>query len=180
ALTFHMGGATSGFVRSPDTTRQHNLDYAQHAADLARKHGLSVGYEAGGLGDLRFVSDRVDGWGINLDIGHAHMAAGNDEGFFAYFDTFQDLIVEVHHNGVNHYWGRYMEHQPPHLNNTLDYQHTYERLRDDGYTGPIICEIQGQDIAQVIRHCQESKEMISGIWNGALSMKNRWYEAAQP
>lgn len=180
ALTFHMGGGTWGFVRSADTTRQHNLEYAQHAAELARKYSLPVGYEAGGLDLLKFVSDRVEGWGINLDIGHAHMAAGNDQGFFAYLDAFEGLIVEVHHNGVNHYWGHYMEHQPPHLNNTLDYQRTYERLRDDGYTGPIVCEIQGQDIAQVIRHCQESKEMIADIWNGALSMKNRWYEGAQP
>jgi sugar phosphate isomerase/epimerase len=119
----------------------------------------------------------VEGWGINMDIGHAYMSVHEDEPYFRFFDEFKGRMAEIHHNGVNHYWGRYMEHQPPHLNNMIDFQRTYERLRDDGYEGPIVCEIQGMDIAQVIRHCQESKDMISGIWHGTLSMKNRWYEA---
>jgi hypothetical protein len=58
----------------------------------------------------------------------------------------------------------------------IDFQRTYERLRDDGYQGPVVCEIHGMDIAQVIRHCRESKEMICGIWDGRLKMANRWYE----
>jgi sugar phosphate isomerase/epimerase len=176
AMTFHMGGATWGFIRDPAGVQQYHLEFAQHALSLAQPHGLPVGYEAGGLKDLQYYCDRVPGWGINLDIGHAHMAAGTDAGFMSYLDTFKGRIAEVHHNGVNHYWGRFMEHQPPHLNNTLDFATTYARLRDHGYAGPIVCEIQGQDIAQVIRHCQESKEMIAGLWRGTLTMKERWYE----
>jgi sugar phosphate isomerase/epimerase len=175
AITFHLGGATWGYVRSADTTRQLNLDYAQHAAELARKHRLPIGYEVGDFETLRFVCDRVEGWGINLDIGHAHMSVFTDEAYLRFFDAFRGRIVEVHHNGVNHYWGRYMEHQPPHLNNMLDFQATYGRLKSDGYAGPIVCEIQGLDIPQVIRHCQESKDMICGLWAGALTLRNRWY-----
>ncbi len=67
-----------------------------------------------------------------------------------------------------------MEHQPPHLNNTIDFQTTYERLKEIGYQGPIVCEIQGNDIHQVIEHCQESKEMIVGIWNGTRRLSQRW------
>jgi len=176
AVTFHLGGATSGFIRAPEVVSRYNLEYAQHAAELAKKYGLPVGYEAGGLEPLQFVADRVPGWGINLDLGHAYMSAFTDQHFFHYLDVFKGRIVEVHHNGVNHYWGGFMEHQPPHLNNTIDFQRTYERLRDDGYQGPIVCEIQGQDIAQVIRHCQESKDMICRIWRGERPMPNRWYE----
>jgi sugar phosphate isomerase/epimerase len=175
-MTFHMGGRSWGYIRGEAEIEQHHLESAQHAPELARPHRLPVGYEAGGLRDLKLVCDRVPGWGINLDIGHAHMAAGTDEGYLRYLDEFQGRIVEVHHNGVNYCWGRYMEHQPPHLNNMLDFPATYQRLRDDGYQGPIVCEIQGQDIAQVIRHRQESKDMIVGLWRGTLTMADRWYE----
>lgn len=56
----------------------------------------------------------------------------------------------------------------------IDFQRVYTRLRDDGYQGPIVCEIQGQDIAQVIRHCQEAKDMIRGIWQGTRTLSERW------
>ncbi len=175
AMTFHLGGTTWGFQRDKRTMWDYNLAYAQHAMELARANQLPIGFEAGGLDLLKYICDRIPGWGINLDIGHAYMAVHTDEAFLHYLNEFKGRIVEIHHNGVNHYWGRYMEHQPPHLNNMIDFQSTYQRLRDDGYGGPIVCEIQGMDIAQVIRHCLESKELICGIWNGTISMPNRWY-----
>jgi sugar phosphate isomerase/epimerase len=176
AMTFHMGGGTWGYQRSHEIIWRHNLEYAHHASELARPHNLPIGYEVGGFDLLKFVCDRVEGWGINMDIGHAYMSVHSDEPYFRFFDEFRGRIVEIHHNGINHYWGRYMEHQPPHLNNMIDFQGTYERLRDDGYAGPIVCEIQGMDIPQVIRHCLQSKDMICGIWNSGLQMQNRWYE----
>jgi sugar phosphate isomerase/epimerase len=178
AMTYHGGRATWGFVRHPERIWEHNVEYARHLMPQAEELGIPVGFEAGSLEYLKYVCDRVAGWGINLDIGHAYMSAGTDEGFFAYISEFQGRIAEVHHNGVNHYWGGYMEHQPPHLNNTIDFQRTYERLREIGYQGPVVCEIQGQDIAQVVRHCQESKDMIVGIWNGTRRLSQRWNVAS--
>jgi len=125
------------------------------------------------------VCDRVEGWGINLDIGHAYMAGHTDANFARYLDRLGDRIAEVHMNGVNHYWGRYMEHQPVHLNNTIDYQTTFSRLAQLTYEGPIVCEIQGHDIAQVIRHCTEAREMIAGIWDGTRPLRERWNLAAE-
>lgn len=174
AMTYHGGGATSGFIRKETSIWNYNVEYAQHAVERARKLRIPIGFEAGGLEYLKYVCDRVDGWGINLAIGHAYMSAGTDEGFFAYIKELGDPIVEVHHNGVNHYWGRYMEHQPPDMNNMIDFQGVYTKLKEAGYTGPIVCEIQGQDIPQMIRHCQESKEMIVGIWNGHRKLGLRW------
>ncbi|MGQ9629960.1 MAG: sugar phosphate isomerase/epimerase family protein [bacterium] len=174
AMTYHGGHETWGYVRARERVWNYNVDYARHLMPRAKEAGIPVGFEAGSLDYLKYVCDRVEGWGINLDIGHAYMSAGTDEGFFAYIDEFKGRIAEVHHNGVNHYWGRYMEHQPPHLNNMIDFQGTYERLREIGYRGPIVCEIQGHDIAQVIRHCQESKDMIVGIWNGTRRLEQRW------
>ena len=178
AMTYHMGGATWGFVREHQVVRDHNLAYAEHLAALA-DGSVPLGYEAGGLDDLAYVCDRVEGWGINLDIGHAYMAGHTDASFARYLDRLGDRIAEVHMNGVNHYWGRYMEHQPVHLNNTIDYQATFSRLAQLAYEGPIVCEIQGHDIAQVIRHCTEAREMIAGIWDGTRPLRERWNLAAE-
>ncbi len=175
AMTYHDGHHTSGFIRRDERVWQYNVEYAQHLAPLAAERGLPVGFEAGSLQELKYVCDRVPGWGINLDIGHAYMAAGNDEGFFAYISEFEGRIAEVHHNGVNHYWNRYMEHQPPHLNNMIDFQRTYRRLREAGFGGPIVCELMGQDIAQTIEFSREAKEMIVGLWDGTLHLGDRWY-----
>lgn len=180
AMTYHGGHETWGYIRTRERVWDYNVEYARHLMPRAREAGMPVGFEAGSLAYLKYVCDRVEGWGINLDIGHAYMSAGTDEGFFSYMDEFKGRIAEVHHNGVNHYWGRYMEHQPPHMNNMIDFQRTYERLREIGYQGPIVCEIQGQDIAQVIQHCQESKEMIVGIWDGTRNLAQRWNVAVRP
>ncbi|NOX97741.1 MAG: sugar phosphate isomerase/epimerase [Nitrospirae bacterium] len=174
AMTYHSGRETPGFIRPLERIWEYNVDYAKRLIPRAKEAAMPVGFEAGTLDYLKYVCDRVENWGINLDIGHAYMFAGTDEGFRAYIDEFKGRIAEVHHNGVNHYWGRYMEHQPPHLNNMIDFQRTYEGLKEIGYQGPIVCEIQGHDIAQVIRHCQESKDMIVGIWNGTRRLSQRW------
>ena len=115
-----------------------------------------------------------EGFGLNLDIGHALMAEYSDEWLEKYCSHFRGRIVEVHMNGVNHYWGHFMEHQPPHMNNAIDYQATFERLKQDGFQRPIICEIQGNDLDQVMQHCREAKEMIVGIWNGTRRLQKRW------
>jgi len=174
AMTYHMGGGTFGYIRSPQWARRYNQEFAVHIMERARATDMPVGFEAGGLADLKYFCDRIDGWGINLDIGHAYMAAGTDEGFFEYIEQLGDRIVEVHHNGVNHYWGGYMEHQAPHLNNMIDFQGVYERLREIDYQGPIVCEVEGHDLEQYIAHCQESKDMIVEIWNGTRLLKERW------
>lgn len=174
AMTYHGGRATQGFIRKETNILDYNVEYAQHVIKRAKKLRLPVGFEAGSLKDLKHVCDRVNGWGINLDIGHAYMDAETDDDFFAYIRELGDRIVEIHHNGVNHYWDRYMEHQPSHMNNMIDFQGTYTKLKEIGYAGPIVCEIQGQDIAQVVRHCQESKEMIVGIWKGSRKLGLRW------
>ncbi|NLD43207.1 MAG: sugar phosphate isomerase/epimerase [Chloroflexi bacterium] len=180
AVTFHLGNPTWGFIRPEEDVTRHNIAYAEHIIERARAMGVPVGYEAGALKQLVAVCDAVEGFGMHLDIGHAYMAGHTDENYYAYFDQLGDRIVEIHHNGVNHYWGRYMEHQPPHLNNTIDFQGTYTRLREMSYSGPIVCEIQGHDIAQVIRHCLESKEMIVGIWEGTRLLAERWNVPATP
>ncbi|MBM3291195.1 sugar phosphate isomerase/epimerase [Candidatus Bathyarchaeota archaeon] len=174
AMTYHGGVQTNGYIRENRIINDYNVEYAKHAVDYAQEHNVPIGYEAGSLNNLKYVCDQVEGWGINLDIGHAYMSGGSDENFFAYIDKLGNRIVEIHHNGINHYWGKYMEHQPPHLNNMIDFKGTYSRLKEIGYSGPIVCEIQGNDIKQVIKHCLESKEMIVRIWGGTHKLIDRW------
>ncbi len=105
AMTYHGGGATRGFIRPQEIVWKYNLGYAQHLIARAKQAGMPVGFEAGEFEALKYVCDCVEGWGINLDIGHAYMNAGTDARFLAYIEGFRGRIVEVHHNGVNHYWG---------------------------------------------------------------------------
>jgi len=174
ALTFHPGSQTRGYIRPREEIWEHNLAFAAEILPKAQAIGLPVGYETGGLDELKYVADRLPGWGINLDIGHAYMIGGSDAAFRAYLEEFRGRIVEVHHNGVNHYWGGYMEHQPASLNNVIDYQFVYTWLRDAGYDGPIVCELQGNDIRQVLRHCREAKRLIKLLWEGEIALERRW------
>ena len=85
---------------------------------------MPVGYEAGVIEHHRYYCDHIPNWGINLDIGHAYMSVFSDENFFKFFDAFKGRIWEIHQNGVNHFWDNnmMMEHQPVHLNNTIDFE----------------------------------------------------------
>ena len=172
--TFHGGGGTWGFIRPAEDAARYSCEYAEHLIQRAKQANMPVGFEAGGLDFLEYVCDRVDGWGINLDIGHAYMNARSDDGFFAYIDRLGSRVVEVHHNGVCHYWDGFVEHLPVHLNNTIDYQGTYDRLKALDYRGPIVCEIMGPDIGEALRHCREAKALICDIWNGAIRLPERW------
>ena len=46
----------------------------------------------------------------------------------------------------------------------IDYQKVFEKLREVSYKGPIICEMQGNDLEQMLLYSQEAKEMIGGIF----------------
>lgn len=175
-VTFHPGSATSGIIRSPALTIERCIAFGKEINKRAKEFGISVGFEVcSSFSEMCQMVDGIgEGFGLNLDIGHALMAESSDDWLDKYCLHFKGRIVEVHMNGVNHYWGKFMEHQPVHLNNAIDYQATFERLKADDYKGPIICEIQGNDIEQVIKHCQEAKEMIVGIWNGTRKLNKRW------
>jgi len=175
-LTYHPGGNERAHQRPPREFIEYNVQYARSILPRAREHGIRLGYEVCARFDtMSQIIDGVgDGFGLNLDIGHALMGEYSDEWLERYCSHFRGRIVEVHMNGVNHYWGHFMEHQPPHMNNAIDYQATFERLKQDGFQGPIICEIQGNDLDQVMLHCREAKEMIVGIWNGTRRLQKRW------
>lgn len=175
-VTFHPGRSTRGYMRDSKDWAKYEIEYGKRASIFAEEHNLEVGYEVcNKFEHMRLIVDGVGGnFGLNLDLGHAMMADRRDEVLIEYIGYFQGRIKEIHMNGVNHYWGGFMEHQPVHMNNVIDYQAVFEKLREIDYQGPIILEIQGNDLEQMLVHCQEAKEMIIGIWNKTRKLRRQW------
>ncbi len=178
-VTFHPGHATWGYVRDPKEWAKYEIEYGEKALVFAEKHNLEVGYEVcNNFEHMKLIVDEVGGnFGLNLDLGHAMMADKRDEVLIEYIEHFQERVKEIHMNGVNHYWGGFMEHQPVHMNNVIDYQTVFEKLREVNYQGPVILEIQGNDLEQMLIHCQQTKEMVIGIWNKTRKLRTRWNRA---
>lgn len=175
-VTFHPGHSSSGYIRLEDEIIKYEIEYGKSILKKCRNHGIKIGYEvcAPFKHMCRIIDGIGEGFGLNFDIGHALMAENNDDFLEKYATHFNGRILEVHMNGINHHWNKFMEHQPPRMNNAIDYQAVFTRLKSDGFEGPIICEIQGNDLPQAIGHCQEAKDMICGIWNGKIHLRNRW------
>jgi len=163
-VTFHMGRQTPGFIRSEEEILKYEVEFAEKAINYAKEHGLKVGYETGSVKRLDIVLEKFkpgDFW-VNVDLGHTAMQRVD---LLQVIERWKDRIVEVHFNGVVHYWGGFMEHQCVWLNNVIDYRKVIPKLRDVGFVGPIICEIQGNDIEQHIERVLEAKELITFLWN---------------
>lgn len=169
-VTFHMGRQTSGFIRSAEDIVKYGIQFAQKAVEFAKAHGLKVGYETGGYNSLKKVVENFSpqAFGLNLDLGHAAMQR---IGLLQWIESFGDRLVEVHFNSVCHYWGGFMEHTPVRRNNVIDFQTVVPKLKNIGFEGPIVCELQGNDIQQMIEVCQESKNLIVRLWKVPPSEK---------
>jgi len=164
-VTFHMGGSTWGYIRDPEEIIRYNVEFAEKASRYARDHGISVGYETGSCQQLKRIFERFSSeeFGLNLDIGHTVMQ-GVDP--VAMMEEWKNRLVEVHFNGVCHYWGGFMEHTPIYRNNALDYQGIVQKMKEIRFEGPIICELQGNDIQQACEAAVEARELILKLWEG--------------
>jgi len=162
-VTFHMGGQTRGYIRDPEEIIKYNVEFAEKALHFARDHGMKVGYETGYCQHLRRIFERFsqEEFGLNLDIGHTIMQ-GVDP--ITIMEEWKNRLVEVHFNGVCHYWGGFMEHTPIYRNNALDYQEIVQKMKEIKFGGPVICELQGNDIQQACEAVLEAKELIIKLW----------------
>lgn len=162
-VTFHMGRQTEGYIRSEEEILGYEIEFARKAADYAKEHGLRVGYETGSVRrlDKILAHFKPDEFGVNFDLGHVIMQRVN---LIEYIERWRNRIIEVHFNGVVHYWGGFMEHVPVWYNNCIDYRHVIPKLRDVGFRGPIICELQGNDLEQCIEVVLEARELIEFLW----------------
>ncbi|NPV07804.1 MAG: hypothetical protein HPY83_07550 [Anaerolineae bacterium] len=97
-----------------------------------------------------------------------YMGAGSDAGFFRYVEELADRIAEAQHNGVNHCWRGYLEHQPPYLNRVIWHLRVYTRMR------LVRCEVQGHERAQVIEHCRALGGKPCTVRDGTRPLGERW------
>lgn len=170
-VTFHPGRTTYGYIRSEEEILKYEIETGQRLLEFASEHGLTIGYECGQFKHLCRLLDALDGMGLNYDIGHGRMGGTDEKDWVEYF---AGRIVEVHFNSACQYFGGILDHQPISRNNALDYQYLIPAIRDTGFTGPIICELQGNDIQQTIENCLEAKQLITGLWEGTLTLTERW------
>ena len=59
-----------------------------------------------------------------------------------------------------------MEHTPIYRNNALDYAGIVKKMKEIAYEGPIVCELQGNDIRQACEAVLEARELIIKLWRG--------------
>jgi len=158
-----MGHQTRGYIRSEDEILKHEIEFAKIAADYAKNHGIKVGYETGSVSRLNKILKLFspNEFGVNLDLGHTIMQSVD---LCKVINLWKDYIIEVHFNGVVHYWGGFMEHVPVWYNNCIDYRKVISHLKNIGFQGPIICEIEGNDLDQCIEVVLEAKELIEFLW----------------
>lgn len=166
-VTFHMGGQTKGYIRSPEEIAKYNIGFAEKASRFAEEYGLKVGYETGSVRILRMVFEEFSPaeFGLNLDIGHTIMQAVDPVDLM---EECKDRLLEVHFNGVCHYWGGFMEHVPIYRNNALDYQGIVRKMKEINFEGPIICELQGNDIQQACEAVLDARGLIIKLWTEKL------------
>ncbi|MCD6563999.1 MAG: sugar phosphate isomerase/epimerase [Thermoproteales archaeon] len=103
-VTYHTGHQTRGFIRDIQEIIKYNVYYGKKLANHAREHGIRIGYETGSISmlDKIFSHFKPDELGVNIDLGHTAMQRINPE---TVIEKWKDRIVEIHFNGVNHYWG---------------------------------------------------------------------------
>jgi len=166
-VTFHMGEKTRGYIRDPEEIIRYNAEFAEKASNFAKDYGMKVGYETGSCRDLRRIFERFSSeeFGLNLDIGHTVMQGFDPS---ALMEEWKDRLIEVHFNGVCHYWGGFMEHVPVYMNNALDYQEIIQKMNEIRFEGPIICELEGNDIQQACEAVLEARELITKLSEGPL------------
>jgi len=164
-VTFHMGGQTRGYIRDREEIVRYNVEFARKASDSAESHGMKVGYETGSCRDLEKIFEEFSPaeFGLNLDIGHTIMQGVNP---VSMMEQWKDRLIEIHFNGVCQYWGGFMEHVPIYRNNALDYQEIIQKMKEIEFEGPIICELQGNDIKQACEAGLEARELITRLWEG--------------
>jgi len=78
----------------------------------------------------------------------------------ALMQEWKGWLVEVHFNGVCQYWGGFMEHFLVYRNGALDYQEIVEKMKEIGFDGPIVCELQARsrmkDSIKFLWRCDEA------------------------
>ena len=177
-VTFHHGAPPLPVTIDKeefDLLVAYNVEFALQAAELAEKYGLEMGFEnLGGptakverelLGEIlhRVKNPR---FGINLDIGHVHLADGDPLGWIRDFGT---QIKEVHTHGTYCRLDRnppFINHSPLEMETRSNLQEIFHKLKNIGFFGPFIFEIFAPDLLTYLKFAQQGKDLLLRVYGG--------------
>jgi sugar phosphate isomerase/epimerase len=167
AMTYHT--SRGGTPLTPaDVRLQRHVDFARRIAPRAERYSIPTGLENGA--DYNWFMDiirAVDSpmWGHLLDIGHAIMKVkGDTDTVLEWIDYFGvERLSEIHaHNVIGWSAGHkgFFDHQTFEDGTCLDMPTIFAKLKDIGYTGPIIFEILQNTPQKVIDACLRAKDVV--------------------
>jgi len=172
-VTLRRGHGSPKRVHDLTDVERHNIEFGLRAAEVAEQLNLEValrGHRPSRLpGDpevldsqmreiLAIDSERV---GLDLDIAQAALT-GPPPARWAH--EFGGRIAAVHLCGVFRNWQGLVPHQPVERNNVVDYELLLGELRAQDYQGPIVGDIEGLDIEDVVSHVLAGRAILSETW----------------
>jgi len=171
-VTFHParpGLATSAYGdMHADKAHEHNLAFARRAAELAAQTGVMSGFE-GPHGAGYPVVDVVreldhPRFGVLVDTTQGLMGYGCDHAaMLNAIERCRGIIPEAHVHGAIKRSIGLTAHLPLRMNNVVDFPRILAKLNEVGFDGPFMFEMTpSSDPREVIRYCQDSKELLLG------------------
>jgi sugar phosphate isomerase/epimerase len=168
--TFHSGHHTGSFIGNEEEIYCYNIEFCRGAMQLAHQHGMRLGFEnQWTIEVMRHLLDSVGDkdFGINIDLGDTISDGdrlGDMDGLFEWVDAFKGRIWEFHVAGCFASHHGFLDHQNFNRNNVIDYRAVMAKIKEIGYVGPMIFEIQSKDVPTVIADCQEAKAELLRYW----------------
>ena len=171
--TFHPGKSRNALL-PPEVTIQRHVEFGKRASELLEKYNIFSGFEnTPAFSDPHWyknIIDQVnsDKFGMMLDFGHAVMGHGkNTETLLEYLELLGNDIVQVHVHQVLHWiaQGLPIDHQPLDKGWGYDIQTIFKatgKLENQDF--PIVLEIMGPSMNQMLDNCQYAKKQILKYW----------------
>lgn len=177
SVTFHPGNVVQDSCHGwEDDFHRLNIEFARELAELAEKFDLPVGFEtAEGDPNVGDIVDRVgrDHFGMHLDVCNSYAweifpKLRNPDAAHAELERvigrYGPRLTEVHVHGAFHWWGGVLTHQSFQRNNVIDWPRILRKLKEAGYAGPLILEIQSIDLAAVLQDARSAKDLLIAAW----------------
>lgn len=166
-VTYH-GGRYPSVIAPQDTFVERHVAFARRIVRRAEAYGIRTGLENSDDNPEFFLdimrSVNSPNWGHLLDIGHCLGLKGDTRTVLKWIDMLgPERIVQIHaHNVIA--WtaiqGGRIDHYPFETGTCIEMKPVFRRLKEMGYTGPIVFEILQTTAAAVIDACRRARDII--------------------
>lgn len=171
--TFHAGKSRNALFL-PEVTMRRNVDFGKRAVELLERYDIKSAFEnTPSFMDPHWYKNIIDQigsdkFGMMLDFGHAVMGHGKGtETLLEYIELLGDRIVQVHVHQVLHWiaQGLPVDHQPLDKGWGYDVPTIFKAVgKLENQDFPIVLEIMGPGMEQMLENCQYAKEQILKYW----------------